>query len=437
LYIYRPMRFFLLLLAPSLASGQGRLTGSPVTGNGRPISLRSDTEATNVLIGTISAGAAVDDNNNSSATDPIVGEQYFLAPSLAIQQTHSHLTWNMSYRPGLRIYVPRSSMPDQFSQLFGGTLRYDVTKRLTIGLRQDYLRTTDPFERLGQAPLQPDIGLLDQPATVALPNARRTSLLSALEIDYRLAKHTSLGLAGNFMQAQYDSLGTKHTEFINTRDTSGSAFLTHQFTARQSAGIQYQFMNSVFPHRDSRTTTHGILLFDQIAITPHMNFSIFAGPEYSRIHNQELINLLGFVIHIPVSRTLWSPAAGATFSWSGERLGLQASFMRQVSDGGGLLGSVEMTNTRLVIKRKLARHWVGHLEGEMTHDALLRVSGDVKMQTLGLGAGISHELASNMQIQLSYQRLHRTGGYLSTLPFGNHDRVTLAVERNFSLPLGR
>jgi hypothetical protein len=59
------------------------------------------------------------------------------------------------------------------------------------------------------------------------------------------------------------------------------------------------------------------------------------------------------------------------------------------------------------------------------------------MQTLGLGAGISHELAYNMRIHLSYQRLHRTGGYLSSLPFGNHNRVTLALERNFSLPLGR
>jgi hypothetical protein len=178
-------------------------------------------------------------------------------------------------------------------------------------------------------------------------------------------------------------------------------------------------------------------LFDQIAINPHMSFSIFGGPEYSRIHNQEFINLSFVVIQVPVSRTLWSPSGGATFSWSGDRLGLQASFVRQVSDGGGLLGSVDMTNARLLIKRELARHWAAHLDGEITHEALLRVSGDVKIQTLVVGAGISHELARNMRIQLSYQRMHRTGGYLSTSQFGNHNRVTLALERNFTLPLGR
>jgi hypothetical protein len=437
LYIYKPIRLFVLVLSPSLVCAQGPLTGSPVTGNVPPISLRSETEATNVLLGTISASAAVDDNNNNSATDPIVGEQYFIAPSLAIQQTRSHLKWNMSYRPGLRIYVPRSSMPDQFSQSFGGTLHYDVTKRLTIGLRQDYLRTNDPFDQLGGAPLQPGIGLLDQPAAFALPNVRRTLLLSEIESNYRLAKHTYLGLAGNYRQSHYNQLSSTHDRLIDTRDTSGSTFLTHQFTARQSAGIQYQFLNIVLPQGNSRTTSHGLLLFDQIAITPHMSLSIFAGPEYSRIHNQELINIFGFVIHKTLSKTLWSPAAGGTFNWSGERLGLQASFVRQISDGGGLLGSVEMTNTRLLIKRKLARRWVALLDGELTHDALLKVSGGVKTQTLGSGAGISHELAHNMRIQLSYQRMHRSGGYLSALHFGNHNRVTLTLERNFSLPLGR
>ena len=437
MYIYKPIRFLLLLLAPSLASAQGPLTGSPLTGNVPPITFQSETAATNMLLGTISASATVDDNNNNSVSDPIVGTQYFLAPSLAIQQTRSHLTWNLSYSPGLRIYVPSSSQPDQFSQSFGGTLHYDVTKHFAIGLRQDYLRTNDPFQQLGEAPLQPGIGLLNQPGTVALPNFRRTSLLSEIKMDYQLAKHTSLGVAGHFMQMHYDELNAQSNSLIDTRDTSGSAFLSHQFTARQSAGIQYQLLNMVFPQGNSRTISHSVLLFDQIAINPHMSFSIFGGPEYSRVHNQELIDVLFLVVEVPVSKTLWSPAAGATFNWSGNRLGLQASFVRRVSDGGGLLGSVEMNDAALHIKKKLARRWVASLDGEMMQDTLLEVSGNGKMQTLNAGAGISHEVAQNMWLRLSYQRMSRTGGYLSPWGFGDHNRVTLTVERNFNLPLGR
>ena len=443
LSILKPTQLILLLLVPSLAGAQVPLTGSPITGNVAPITFQSGTSESNVLLGTIAGGATVDDNNNYSVTDPIVGEQYFLTPSLAIQQTHSHLTWNLSYSPGFRFYVPSSSQPDQFSQLFGGTLHYDVTRRLAIGLRQDYLRTNDPFQQLGDSPLQPDIGLIDRPAAIALPNVRRTSLLSELLIDYRLAKHTSLGLAGHFMQMHYDTVSSPssslvpNSSLINMRNTSGSAFLSQQFSARQSAGIQYDFLNMVFPQANSRTTSHGVLLFDQIAINPHMSFSIFAGPEYSRIHDQEVLNVLFLVIKIPVAKTLWSPAAGATFSWRGDRLGLQAGFVRRVSDGGGLLGSVEMNNATLQIKKKLARRWVASLDGEMTQETLLDVSGNSTMKILNAGAGISHELAQNMWVRLSYQRMRRSGGYLSPLGFGDHNRVTLTVERNFNLPLGR
>jgi hypothetical protein len=96
-----------------------------------------------------------------------------------------------------------------------------------------------------------------------------------------------------------------------------------------------------------------------------------------------------------------------------------------------------MNDAALHIKKKLARRWVASLDGEMMQDTLLEVSGNGKMQTLNAGAGISHEVAQNMWLRLSYQRMSRTGGYLSPWGFGDHNRVTLTVERNFNLPLGR
>lgn len=436
----KPIRLLLLVLAPSIAAAQLSPTGSPITGNTPPISFQSENGTQNVLLGTISAGAAMDTNNNNSTIDPIVGEQYFLNPSLAVQQTHGHMVWNMSYSPGLRVYVPSSSQPNQFSQLFGGTFRYDVTKRLTISLRQDYLRTNDPFQQLGTAPLQPGIGLLNQPATVALPDVRETSLLSEMLVNYHLAKHTSFGLSGDFTQMHYDDVIASNNTFINNRDISGSAYLSHQFTARQAVGIQYVYLNLVFPQGDSLTSTHGILLFDQIAINPRMSFSIFGGPEYSRIHNQEVLNLSFLTaqipIQIPIAASVWSPAAGTTFSWSGNRTALQASFVRRVSNGGGLLGSVEMNDASLQIKKKLARRWVGSLNADMMQENLLDATRE-DLNILSTGAEIGRELAQNTWVRLSYQRMHGSGEYLSQAGFADHNRVTLTVQRNFNLPLGR
>jgi hypothetical protein len=407
-------------------------------GDIRPISLRSGTAETNVLFANISAGAVADDNISGSASHPIGGAQYFLAPGLAIQEIRPQLKWNLSYLPTLRFYVPSSAHPDLLSHAFGGTLRYELTKHLAIGLRQDFIHTSDPFQQLGDVPLQPGIGLLSQPGVALFGNFTRTQLLSQAQIDYKATKHTSIGVAGDYISLHSDRSGAQRiTGLIDTHDTLGSAYVSRQFTARQAIGMQYNFLDIVFPGRDTRTRTNGVLLFDQIAISPHTSLSIFAGPEYSRIHNQLLVNILGLVIRIPESKVHWSAAGGGMLDWRGNRLGLQASFVQRVSDGGGAQGAVEMRDAILRIREKLARRWAANLDAGMTQRALLNVSGKDKAQILNLGAGISYELAHRLQIRTSYQRLHQIGGNLTTSQFGNHNRVTLSLQRDFTVPLGR
>ena len=430
-------QLLLVVLASSVALAQATLTGSPLTGDIRPITFQNGAAETNVLFGALAGGAAADDDNNNSIVHPIGGSQYFADPSIALQETRSHVTWDLSYHPTLRFYVPSSSYHDQFNQVAGGTLHYDITKHLAIGLRQDYLRTSDPFQQFGETPLHPGIGLGSRPGVVLLGNFRRTQFLSQAEIDYRLAKHTSVGITGDFIQIQGNELGSKHTNLFETHDTLGSAFFSHQITARQALGVQYQFLDIVFPGRDTQTRTHGALLFDQIGISPRLTFSVFAGPEYSRIHNQLTFDVFGHPLKIPISSTLWSPAAGGILDWRQDRFGLQASFVRRVSDGGGLVGAVEMNDALLRMKAKLARRWVANMDGEFTRHTLLNASGRGKIEVLNLGAGVNYELANRLWARLLYQRIHNLGGDRSTLEFGNHNRLTLSLEREFIRPLGR
>jgi len=434
----RAIRLLLVVLVPSLLFAQGTRTDSPVTGDIRTMSVQSrGAPETNVIFATLAAGAALDNNNNNSFDHPIAGEQYFAEPSVVIQETRKHLAWDLSYSPTLRIFVPSSSRPDVFNQTAGGILHYDVTKRLDISLRQDYLRTFDPFQQLGDTPLLPGVGLGNRPGAVFLPDFRRTELLSQAGIDYRLTKHTSLGLAGAFEQIQGSQVGGPHTSLIATHDSLGSAFLSHQISPRQSVGVQYQFLDILFPGQDVRTRSHGVLLFDQMAISPHLNFSVFAGPEYSQIHNQVLLNVLGVVVKLPVSSTLWSPSAGGTFEWRGERSALQAIFVRRVSDGGGLQGAVEMNDALLRLRTKLWRRWVANFDGETTRRTLLNEPGVGTPQVLDLGAGLSYALRDHLWVRALYQRKQIVGDAARAFLAGNHNRLTLTIERNFTLPLGR
>src|SRR5215472_11952234 len=140
----RTIRLLLLVLLPCSLLAQVTQTGSPVAGDMRSIAIPLGTTETNVIFATLAGGVAADDNNNDSQTDPIAGTQYFADPSVAIQETRKHLAWDLSYRPSVRAYLPSSSRPDVFNQSFSGDLHYAATKRLGIGLRQDYLRTSDP-----------------------------------------------------------------------------------------------------------------------------------------------------------------------------------------------------------------------------------------------------------------------------------------------------
>ncbi len=435
--IRKVIRFLLVVCAPSIGFAQAALTTNPLTGDIHPIGLQRKAEETNIVFATLAAGAAADDNNNDSAFHPIGGAQYFVDPSVAIQETRSHLAWDLSYHPTLRFYVPSSSHIDLFNQAIGGAVHYDITKRLAIGLRQDYLRTDDPFQQLGDTPLQPGVGLINRPGPVLLSDFSRTQLLSTAEVNYRLAKYTTFGISGAFMDVQGHALHVQHTNLIDTHDSLGSAFLSHQFTARQQVGVQYQFLDIVFPGRDTRTRTNGVLLFDQIAIRSHLNFTIFAGPEYSNIHNQLLLNLLGKVVPIPVRSTLWSPAAGAMVDWRGDRVGLQASFVRRVSDGGGLVGAVEMNDGLLRLRVKLARRWIADLGGEIARHDLLNVPRVGTLEHFDLNAGIGYELARSFWVRAYYQRIQHISGYNSVLQFGDHDRLTVSVERQFNWPIGR
>ena len=65
------------------------------------------------------------------------------------------------------------------------------------------------------------------------------------------------------------------------------------------------------------------------------------------------------------------------------------------------------------------------------------------MEVLDMGGGVNYEARDHWWIRLHYQHQHHLGGLIPTMPsgnpflFANHNRVTVSVERNFNLPIGR
>jgi hypothetical protein len=413
------------------ATAWGQTVPGPITGEMPASGFASAGHLTNFTIVSLSSSSVYDDNFSNSVSRHQGGGQQYLAATFGFQQTRRRLKWNLSYRPGV-IVGAHSLLGNQFNQVFGTTFEVRPTMRWSFKLRQDYALTTDPFDRLG-APLQPALSPLDTPnqATV-LPPLRRTASFSGASVNYRLSRHTTVGLAGSYALQNYSGHGDVWDgPLINNRAVTGNTYLSRQVSRRHVLGVEYRVRRLTFSGYDMPTLTHSILSFHQFAVTANASLVVYAGPEYARTRGQTFA-----VRNAPAFSASWSPAAGAIYTWSGRRNSLQAGFSRNVSDGGGLQGPVRLNAGWLRVGRQLTRRYAADLGAELAQQTALAAISGGHLRMLRGGAGFRRELGRNASLRFSYERLYQNGGSPLYRP-GNHNRVALSLEHSFMRPLGR
>jgi hypothetical protein len=188
---------------------------------------------------------------------------------------------------------------------------------------------------------------------------------------------------------------------------------------------------------NSHTITQGLFVFDRLVISPHTTFTMFAGPQYSHIQNQEAITSQSTVVRIPESKTLWSPAGGAMLSWARDRTAFYADLTRRVNAGLGLLSSVEMTEATLNIQRKVTDRWIANVSGQINDETLLSTAGNDHILLLNIDAGMSREFSRDTHLRFAYQRIGQSGDLPYAFGVGNHNRFLVTFERRFAWPVGR
>lgn len=408
----------------------GQLTPGPMVGEMPTPGFGAAPQATNLTLLSLSSNSMYDDNFSNGASRHEGGGQQQVTATFGFQQTRRRLRWNLSYRPGL-VVGAHSLLGNQFNQVFGTTFEAQPTARWSLKLRQDYSLTTDPFERLGEAALQPGLSPLDKPNELTvLPPLRRTASFTAAGVSYRLSRHLTAGLTGSYALQHYSEYAGGWTgALINNRAATASSYLSRQVSRRYTTGLEYRLRNLAFPGYGPGARTHSILSFHQFAVTANSSFIFYGGPEYARTRGQ-----MENMRNLPASVS-WSPAAGAIYTWSGMRNRLQVGYSRQISDGGGLQGAVRLNAGWLRVGRQLGPRWSADLSSELAQQTALGTGG-TRLRRLGAGAGLRRELGRNATLRLSYDRLYQQGSALGYRP-GNHNRVMLSLEQTFMHPLGR
>lgn len=420
--------------APSIASN------IPVLASGQmPAAIPSaDAEMENVFRLTIMAGGHFDDNADLDLPTRQWDLGYLFSPTFGFTETLPRVDWGVDYGPGVDI-SQNLNYRNQFTQKFDGHVAWRTSERGVLTAQQYYLVTTDPFAQLGQGSNLPGPGVSPN-GSVYIPNIRRTQILSNVLYSYQLGEHTTFGLGGGFNQERFDNTpySGPTTALIYSQVASGEAYISHQFNAKNQLGFQYGLQVLKFPRENARTTSHSFLVFDQLNFSPSNSLTIYGGPEYSQTANEVELSLGFIIITIPINANEWTAAGGLIYNWTGNHVAAVLNYSRRVSDGGGLVGAVELDSGSAELSTKLASRWTLFTTISGSNNQLLAStsSSQNSLLTYSGEVGLRQQIWRDIAMSWFYERLNETGGFAG-FPIGNHDIAGASLTYTFLKPLGR
>lgn len=435
----------LILLAPGTAMAQatngpqGSMASNvPVFASGvmLPTVPGEDEIPTNVFRGDVTVDAIYDDNVFPNISPREWDVTYSARPSISFTETRPRLEWKLDYSPGIEI-SQQYFFRNIFAQKLGANFIWRVSPHGTLSGEQDYLVTTDPFAGVTTTGPGPIIGPNE---SIYIPNVRQTWLLSHLLYSYQSSTQTTMGVGGTYSLQQFDTIPKSGptTPLIHAQIASGEAFIARKLTARNQLGFQYGLQVLKFPENDARTTTHSFLVFDQMNFSDHNVLTLYGGPEYSLTANQVVLSLGFIVLTIPVSANEWTGSGGIMYNWTGNRLAASIDVSRHISEGGALVGAVELTYGKADLIWQLTRNWSLTSTISGAADQLLAATTSSGSELLAYSGqvGIRRELGRNLGVNWYYERLNQTGSIDGFL-VGNRDILGVSLQYSFLKPVGR
>lgn len=230
---------------------------------------------------------------------------------------------------------------------------WNFAKRWQMRIKDTYLYTDNPFAPFltyasDPTPNQPN-------PTVYFPQAVIEQNVGSVDVSYRLTAHDSITVNGSESLQNY-LRGT--TGLWNSYTWSGGAFFQHMFNPQFSAGFGYNFSALDFGHGQSRA---GVQMFEGF-ITYKFNHGLsvsgWVGPEYTT--TKDLIPIFctpyGCLIE-EKHDSQWDVAEGGTVAYSHNGNSIRVQTSHRVTDGGGILGAVNLYQATLAYSRPISRVW--------------------------------------------------------------------------------
>jgi len=253
------------------------------------------------------------------------------------------------------------------------------------------------------------------------------------------SRRTLITLTGGYLQSKYGT-GQQNPSLPLYNDTgfSGGLTLQHYVTPHTSFGIvtlhqDSNFQGGLIQGNRLHIQIESAYLSFASMLSPSVKITLFGGPQYARS--------IGSPSTAATITAHFQPSGGGSITKEVRNTALDFSFIRSVTDGGGLYAEVVETRVYCRVRRRLVGRWEGSLHADAAREepSLFQFENG-RIDGLMGGVAIVRPLFNkSSELRFSYETMHQLSNGL--LPsFANFDRNQFAVGFDYrlkSFSLGR
>jgi hypothetical protein len=356
-----------------------------------------------------------------------------LGPRVDLLLRRKKFDFGVDYQPYFLLYG-RTTQLDTINHTLALDSGYEVSPHLSLRLRNSFRYQNYPtgiFEPRSSQGFEPGLGSptgLNE--TILTPLARTERYNGRLDAVYQMSGRTSLDFFGGFLDRKYTHRTTHSERLFGLEGADGGFRYSYRLSPTSTFGATYSFQNLSFGG-GARVVIHGGTFSYARQLSPTVTFSVFAGPEFSRLHDSFVVEIpfLSILLGVPVRivRGSWHPTLGGTFIKQSSKTVFELSGQRVVTDGGGFYSAAINTSFDLNVRRRLTGRWNVVETAEYARTSA--VSGGLfnsNIRYARAGVGLERNLTPRLTWRLAYNYLSQRGGGQIPLE-SNLDRTRVSL----------
>jgi hypothetical protein len=386
----------------------------------------------NALTATATVNAAYLNNVLPGSTAaPVADTTISIDPSLNYNRSTSRQHETLDYSPSFTFYMPTSQL-NAVNQSATGLFQGRLTRHLTVGLQENFLRTSNIFDESYPFSAGGLLGSTQTPVPAAIaPFAEQLRNAATADVAYQFSRNGMIGGGTTFTNYIFPN-PAESVGLYNSGEEGGSAFYNRRITSRQYVGVTYEY-DHVLGYPASGTVesqTQNFLPFYSVFFSKTLSFSAAGGPVRWSVSQPE-----------QPTTSSWTGAAFLKVDWQGNKGNLTAGFSRAVTSGGGLIGAFTSNGANLGGAWKLARAWTGRVGfGYQEIEPITPLNFVIYQggKSVMAQASVVRTLGEHATLECGYQHFYEQFKGIATIAADpNGDRAFASFDYIFRKPLGR